>query len=72
MPTKTAESPTETAATPDAQKTYPPGHDNAVERGCLCPPWVNTYGAGLRTVVGVDPEPDEYLTHPDCRLHGTL
>lgn len=71
MTTKTAE-PEQTAAEPATERTYPPGHDEAVERGCTCPAWVNTYGAGLRTIVGAEPEPDEYLMDPDCRLHGTL
>lgn len=72
MTTQTAEPEQETAAEPATTRTYPPGHDQAVERGCTCPPWVNSYGAGLRTVVGAEPEPDEYLMDPDCRLHGTL
>lgn len=70
----TTEQPSASTTEPNTEPPapYPPGHPDAVEAGCICPPWINCDGAGLRTVVFAEPEPDEYLMHPDCRLHGSL
>jgi hypothetical protein len=47
-----------------------PGSPAAREAGCVCPAWMNTYGAGVRTGYGAD-EPGTFLVHPVCRLHGS-
>ncbi|GJF04981.1 hypothetical protein [Pseudonocardia sp. D17] len=48
-----------------------PGAPAARIAGCICPAWINGYGAGVRTGPGrIDPI--THLAHPACRLHGVL
>lgn len=71
---QTPDAPDETADTAETEEhpAPPPGHPAALSSGCICPVWLNGYGAGLLSTVGAEPEAGVYLQHPECRLHGTL